>query len=78
MAIIQGDDEWASEPAYVTEVGPWVEGMDPAVAELIALASLRQPTLSMDDCYPEEMFWVTAGWQATAIMVWREYENGSA
>lgn len=72
MAIQQGSDDWAEEPLLVQETS------DLMVAELIAHASLRQPTLSMDDCYPEEMFWVSAGWFATAIMVWREYRDATA
>lgn len=38
----------------------------------ISQPSLRLPTLSMDDDYPEEMLVEAAQWFAPAIMVWRE------
>lgn len=43
------------------------------VCQMIGLANTHGlATLSMDDDYPHEMMWVTAGWFSTAVMVWRE------
>lgn len=73
MAMQQGDAEWADAPNEVHMVQPG-DTLAETVAELIGLANTHGlPTMSMDDCYPEEMFWVGTGWFATAIMVWREY-----